>query len=245
MFMTGLSVAHVDGKRWQLRDPLLWEGKRELVVIRPGFETDFASIPRVLRWFLDNAGANSEAAVLHDAVWRESKRESGSLIDPADADGIFRRALRETGATALTRGLMWFGVRAAAIFGGRYGKRGPGRFVKVAQLVGMLILGLVAAGFPTLVAGAGLIFYWLASWAVALVWQVFERRRFEGFEPNWPWPHGRKLVRTKPPPRQYFKLLDLDEPRAESILALATRKKSANETVTDEDIAPFLEDRPE
>lgn len=240
MFMTGLSVLHIDRKRWELRDPLLWQGQRELVVIRSGFETDFASIPRVLRWFLDNAGANSEAAVLHDAVWRESKRESGALIDPADADGMFRRALRETGATALTRGLMWFGVRAAAIFAGRYGKRGPARVVKIAQLVGMLFLGLVAAGVPTLVAGVGMIIYWLASWVVALVWQVFERRRFTGFTPNWPWPHDTKLVRTRPPPRQYLKVLDLDEADAQSILALAAERKAANQTVSDEDLDPYF-----
>jgi hypothetical protein len=70
MFLTRLAVSHVGGKRWELTDPLVWAGTNELLVIRPRFATDFASIPKPLRWLLDNAGANSEAAVLHDAIWR-------------------------------------------------------------------------------------------------------------------------------------------------------------------------------
>jgi hypothetical protein len=52
---------------------------------------------------MENAGADSEAEVLHDAVYQESKLDD-RRVDPADADGIFRRALRETGSTALPGG---------------------------------------------------------------------------------------------------------------------------------------------
>ena len=158
MFETQLAVRHLHGNRWQLTDALVWQGREELFVIRSGFETDFASIPKPLRWLLDNAGANSEAAVLHDAAWRESQHEN-PRIDPWDADGMLRRALRETGATALTRGLMWFGVRFAAIVRGRYGREGPGKFVKIGQLVGMFILGVVTALIPTLVTLFGLVVF--------------------------------------------------------------------------------------
>ena len=194
MFRSTLQVAHVNGQQWKLTQPLVWEGGWQFIVIRTGFETDFASIPKPVRWLLDNAGGNAEAAVLHDAAWRESKR-ANPRIDPWFADGMFRRALRETGAPALTRGLMWFAVRLTATLGGRFGKRGPRFPVKVAQLVGVFLLGVVSALGPTVVAGFGLVVYWLCSWIVALVWfVVFERRVFHG-NVNWPFVPFRKHSR--------------------------------------------------
>ncbi len=188
MFRTPLHVAHVDQKDWRLTKPLVWEGEWEFFIIRPDFRTDFASIPKPVRWLLDNAGRNAEAAVLHDAVWRESKRKSGSRIDPWHADGVFRRALRQTGSPALTRALMWFAVRAAATLSGRFGKLGPSVPAKVLQLVAILLLGVVAALGPTLIAAVGLILYWVWSWVVAVAWSPIERTR--GTETNWPWPAG-------------------------------------------------------
>ncbi len=187
MFRTTLSVSHLDGNRWLLARPLVWEGRSQFFVIMGGFETDFASIPKPVRWLLDSSGGNSEAAVLHDAVWRESQREVGARVDPWDADGMFRSSLRDTGSIALTRGLMWFAVRAAAMVHGRFGRSGPSLVIKVLQLLGMLVLGVIAALGPTIVAAIGLVVYWIASWIVAVVWQIFERRRLH-VAPNWPWP---------------------------------------------------------
>jgi Protein of unknown function (DUF1353) len=252
MFLSTLSVKHIEGKHWAVTQPLLWKGKWQLFVIRAGFETDFASIPIMLRWLLDNAGANSEAAVLHDAVWRESKRKVDPEVDPADADGIFRSALRQTGATALTRGLMWFGVRTIAIFGGRYGKAGPPRWVKLGQILGMLVLGLVAAGVPTLVVIVGLGIYWVANWIVALVWQIFERRRFPGFAPNWPWPFRKERPRPGsprdeylelPPPRRFFHVVDLNRGEAAHLIELAEARQAQGQEVTDAEVGAVLDGR--
>jgi hypothetical protein len=208
MFRTTLKVSHVDGNRWELLAPLVYEGTSQYFVIRSGFETDFASIPKPVRWLLDSAGQNSEAAVLHDAVWRESKRETEPRVDPWHADGLFRRALRETGAPALTRGLMWFAVRLAATVSGRFGRLGPSLFVKVLQLLGIFVLGVVAALGPTLVALVGLVVYWIANWVVALVWQFYERGRMRE-SPNWPWPLDRKPRRLKQPmPRELLAIVD-------------------------------------
>src|SRR5436190_4569251 len=222
MFETRLAVKHLSAQRWELTDPLVWEGRQELFVIRSGFETDFASIPKPLRWLLDNAGANSEAAVLHDAAWRESQRET-PRIDPSDADGMLRRALRETGATALTRGLMWFGVRLAAIVRGRYGRRGPGKIVKIVQLVGMLVLGVLTALAPTVATLVGLVVFWIANWIVALVWRAFERSRFPGFAGNWPWwPRRKSSTRKGPLPREFLIVLPLESEKAKNIRATIT-----------------------
>lgn len=214
MFRTELSVAHVDGNRWRLLAPLVYEGTSQYFVIASGFETDFASIPKPVRWLLDSAGRNSEAAVLHDAVWRESKRPDRRRVDPWHADGLFRRALRETGATALTRGLMWFAVRTAAMASGRFGREGPALPIKVLQLLGILALGIVTALGPTLVAILGLVVYLVANWIVALVWQVFERARLHE-EPNWPWPLDRKATQLSAP-APVAALRILDKPRGPS-----------------------------
>lgn len=188
MFRTTLHVAHVDQKDWRLTKPLVWEGEWEFFIIRSDFRTDFASIPKPVRWLLDNAGRNAEAAVLHDAVWRESQRKQDSRVDPWHADGVFRRALRQTGAPALTRSLMWFAVRAAATFAGRFGKLGPSLPAKILQLLGIMVLGIFAALGPTLIAAVGLVIYWIWSWIVAVGWSFVERAR--GHRTNWPWPAG-------------------------------------------------------
>lgn len=188
MFRTTLHVAHVDQKDWRLTKPLVWEGEWEYFIIRSDFRTDFASIPKPVRWLLDNAGRNAEAAVLHDAVWRESQREDGSRVDPWHADGVFRRALRQTGSPTLPRSLMWFAVRLVATVSGRLGKLGPNLVVKVLQLLAVLLVGVVSALVPTIFAAIGLFIYWVCSWIVAAVWYLVERRR--GTETNWPWPAG-------------------------------------------------------
>ncbi len=190
-FRTPLSVRHEIGEEWSLLDPLVFEGSDEFFVIRRGFTTDFASIPRPVRWLFDTAGTNSEPGVLHDALWRESKRvDAPPRVDPWDADGLFRRALRQSGATAMTRALMWIAVRAAAIAGGRFGKQGPALPVKVGQVAGMGVAGVVSVGAPTAVALMGRAFYWVVEWLVAVPWSRFERAH--GYETNLPWWPGRK-----------------------------------------------------
>jgi hypothetical protein len=203
-FRTPLSVRHEVGEDWRLLDPLVFEGRDDYFVMRKGFRTDFASIPRPVRWLFDTAGTNSEPGVLHDAVWRESKRDDGKppRVDPWDADGLFRRALRESGATAMTRSLMWIAVRAAAIAAGRFGRSGPSLPVKVGQVTGMAAAGVVSVGAPTAVAFVGRIFYWVIEWLVAVPWHLFERAK--GIATNLPWPKGKKRERLDYPPKEYL-----------------------------------------
>lgn len=241
MFRTTLEVSHEDGNRWALVSPLVYEGTSQYFIIKSGFETDFASIPKPVRWLLDSAGGNSEAAVLHDAVWRESHR-ADSRVDPWHADGLFRRALRETGSPALTRGLMWFAVRTSATVAGRFGRLGPPFGVKVLQLFGIFVLGALTALVPTLVAVAGLVVYWVANWVIALIWQAFERIRL-GELPNWPWPFEkqRKLLKA---PIEHDLLVILDKPRGSSgrsePLAALDAFLRAHPEPTDAEIEAFL-----
>lgn len=211
-FRTPLSVRHEIGEDWRLLDPLVFEGRREFFVIRKDFRTDFASIPRPVRWLFDTAGTNSEPGVLHDALWRESKRADGKepRVDPWDADGLFRRALRESGAPALTRGLMWIAVRTAAIAAGRFGSSGPPLGVKVAQVAGMASVGVVSVGAPTAVAVAGRIFYWVVEWVVAVPWSIVER--LQGKSTNLPWPASPGHDEIKAPPKEYLLVIPIESP---------------------------------
>ena len=236
-FRTPLSVRHEIGEEWTLLDPLVFEGRDDFFVIRKDFRTDFASIPRPVRWLFDTAGTNSEPGVLHDAVWRESKRTDGPdpRIDPWDADGLFRRALRETGATAITRGLMWIAVRAAAIAGGRFGTSGPSTPVKVGQVAGMAGVGVVSVGVPTIVAVAGRGFYWVVEWVVAVPWSVFERAK--GLGTNLPWPKGPEHHREEASPKECLLII----PKAgEAGIALARLLGEGNATVVDDAVLDDL-----
>lgn len=219
-FRTPLSVRHEIGEEWRLLEPLVFEGRDDFFVMRKGFKTDFASIPRPVRWLFDTAGTNSEPGVLHDAVWRESKRTDGKepRVDPWDADGLFRRALRESGATAITRGLMWLAVRAAAIAGGRFGRSGPSVPMKVGQVAGMTAVGVVSVGVPTLVASIGRLFFWLIEWVVAIPWRVVEKAK--GLTTNLPWPKGRKHERLDEPPKEYLLVIARDSTEGQALAAL-------------------------
>jgi hypothetical protein len=221
MFRTTLQVAHVARKDWVLTKPLVWEGEWEFFIIRSGFRTDFASIPKPVRWLLDNAGGNAEAAVLHDAVWRESQRKVGSRVDPWHADGVFRSGLRQTGSPALTRTLMWFAVRLVATVSGRFGRLGPSLVVKVLQLFGVFVLGVVSALVPTVIAALGLVSYWLFSWIVAIVCSPIERRR--GHATNWPWPAGPKSNEDEVVDKELLVIIDKDAIPGELLALIENR----------------------
>lgn len=108
---------------------IVWEGfsytaKERTFHVQPGSCTDFASVPRMFVWYLPRYGPYTLAAVLHDHLWRtEVSRTDGRAIPYADADGIFRRAMRELDVPFLHRWLMWAAVRLGALVkrGGRTG----------------------------------------------------------------------------------------------------------------------------
>jgi hypothetical protein len=236
-FRTPLSVRHEVGEEWRLLEPLVFEGSDDYFVMRKGFKTDFASIPRPVRWLFDTAGSNSEPGVLHDALWRESKRTDGTAprVDPWDADGLFRRALRESGATAMTRSLMWIAVRATAVAAGRFGQAGPPMPVKVGQVTGMAAVGVASVGAPTVVAVAGRIVYWVIEWLVAVPWHLFERATRT--PTNLPWPKGRKRQRLDAPPREYLLVIPVQSPAG---AALGAMLGARNDTVVQDEALDAL-----
>ncbi|WP_370947201.1 DUF1353 domain-containing protein [Amycolatopsis sp. cg5] len=150
-----LIVQELDDTSWLLVAPLVYEGNSELFNLDPGFVTDFASVPRCLVWLVPRYGVYSKSAVLHDYLC--GRRD----ISRADADGLFRRSMRELGVAFVRRWMMWAGVRGASKLAGA----GAGEvllwlLVAIPSLIFVLIPGL-------------LIIAWLfLFWLVELLWFV-------------------------------------------------------------------------
>ncbi|MFE3793680.1 DUF1353 domain-containing protein [Nocardia tengchongensis] len=102
-------VEEVDAVRWRLQAPLTYRAATDVFHVPVGFLTDFASVPRPLIWLIPRYGAYTRAAIVHDYLCEHAP------VDRSDADGIFRRMLRECGVSAPQRWMMWAAVR----FGGR------------------------------------------------------------------------------------------------------------------------------
>ena len=83
----------------------------KLYVVPCGFETDGASVPRLIPfisgWYVGRA---ISAAVLHDFLYREGKRLK-MIESQAEADLVFLEAMLDTGVPDNVAHNMYFGVR--------------------------------------------------------------------------------------------------------------------------------------
>jgi len=145
-FLTRVAVRRVGSDRWELLEDLVYQGRWETITVPAGFRTDFASVPALTASLIPRTGPWDEAAVLHDYLctdlrryWEEQqlylrvRSENGRplyphprppLVSARDADGLFRRIMREgsrlDGETPedavgpVTRWLMWTAVRWGA-----------------------------------------------------------------------------------------------------------------------------------
>lgn len=105
-FVQGLvTVEEVDATSWRLLAPVVYAGRHETFEVPVGFTTDFASVPAAFTWLVPRYGAYTKAAVLHDYLCETA------VVSRADADGLFRRCLRELGVSLLRRWMMWAAVR--------------------------------------------------------------------------------------------------------------------------------------
>ncbi len=106
-----LRTGGADG--WTLAEPLTYVGRRDRFTVPAGFRTDLATVPRPVLWLVPESGRYTLAAVLHD--WLCTVGIATGAVTSRDADGIFRRAMREAGVPVLLRWLMWTGVRWGAL----------------------------------------------------------------------------------------------------------------------------------
>lgn len=107
----------------RLLAPLVYESDllAETLSVPVGFETDFASVPRLPLAYLMVGGKGCRAAVVHDFLYRDGSppgpvrafRNARMGDTPARlvADRVFREALAACGYGVFTRSLMYAGVR--------------------------------------------------------------------------------------------------------------------------------------
>lgn len=100
-----------EDRAWRLVQPLSWRDfDGHVHQVEAGFETDFASIPRGLRWLVKDDREAAFAAVFHDQHYRTSS------VPRRWADDMFFHRLVDSGVTRRKAWLMWLAVR---LFGWR------------------------------------------------------------------------------------------------------------------------------
>lgn len=126
-FTTRLAIEEQDAYQWRLTQPLVYEGEFETFSVPTGTWTDLASIPKLLWIVLPPIGPHNKAAVLHDRFYRTQE------ISRREADGIFRRIMKESGLGTFARWSMWLGVR---LFGWRAWNENAKRIARARSATG-------------------------------------------------------------------------------------------------------------
>lgn len=166
-FTSDLEVLETGIDEWEVRRNLTYSGNPKYggpVVVPAGTNTDFASVPKLLRWFVPKYGKYNKATVLHDWLCKEA---AAGRFDRAQADGLFRRAMRELGVGYLRRRLMWVGVR----WGGRL-RGATVNEVLIVLAISLVALPFIAGGFA--IAQILVWMYQLVELVIYLLRRVFK-----------------------------------------------------------------------
>lgn len=81
----------------------------QMVTVPKGFETDLASTPRITWVVFPKSGTYTEAAVIHDCLYKSGQYKRKSC------DKVFKKALRYCGVGFIRANAMY---RAVRMFGG-------------------------------------------------------------------------------------------------------------------------------
>lgn len=154
-------VRGLDAEHWSVVEPLVYRGKRDRFVVPAGFVTDFATVPRVVVWLVPRFGRYTAAAILHD--WLCTDGIAGGVVTAREADGIFRRVMRESDVPVVRRWLMWCGVRWGALGDP---VRGKGWWVSAPGVLAVSLLAAPIVVPPAVLIAAALVVYGAVERAV-------------------------------------------------------------------------------
>ena len=158
-FESDVNVREVDDDTWELLEQLVYVGSRETFTVPKGFQTDFASVPRAFVWLLPRYGRYTKASILHDYLCEEAK---AGRFNRDDADGIFRRAMRELGVSFLRRWIMWAAVAAATQWL-RVRSSQRVSFTRIGQVGLVAVPSILFFVIPFLTITIWLVLFWLAE----------------------------------------------------------------------------------
>jgi hypothetical protein len=114
-FLTPLQTEKIGEKAgrgvWRVLSPLIYQADGLTVVVPEGFETDFASVPRVPLAYLACGDEAHEAATVHDYLYCSDCTPN---VDRETADGMFLKAMEDKGESWWRRKVMYRMVRMFA-----------------------------------------------------------------------------------------------------------------------------------
>ena len=110
-FLTELNARLKDDDRiWIIDSRLVYESDLVGTVIVPeGFQTDFASVPRVPLFYALFGDRAHRESVVHDYIYRE---DASPVATRKQADDVFLEAMKCRGKGFFVRYAMYWGVRS-------------------------------------------------------------------------------------------------------------------------------------
>jgi hypothetical protein len=100
-----------DDTVWALDTPLVYQSDllNAVITVPMGFQTDFASVPKVPIAYMFFGDRAHREAVIHDYLYRF---DSIPVVTREQADDVFYEAMKLRGKSFFVRWCMWAGVRA-------------------------------------------------------------------------------------------------------------------------------------
>lgn len=114
MFLSKLEISPspIDETKWVLGEPLIYKSSASLTIIVPKeYETDLASIPRILWSIMPPFGFYSSAAVVHDWIYNNKGSVSGYFLTRKRADTILLNAMLESNVPKIKAYTIYHAVR--------------------------------------------------------------------------------------------------------------------------------------
>ena len=152
-------VTILESGEYELTDELVYIGRDQVFTVPVHFVTDLASVPQFLTWLVPVAGLQDRAAIVHD-YFCTALEDGKPVVSARDADGIFRRMLRELGVPTVRRWLFFTGVRWGAL--GTPARR-PGWLQDAPAVLTVSALALPVVLPASVVIVGGLVLYGIAE----------------------------------------------------------------------------------
>lgn len=115
-FLTDLTITSLRStNNYSLDKPLhYFSGLYNILIIVPeGTETDFASIPGFIKfWMDDDGGFIRDAAVVHDYLYSKKSGYTYPTIDREAADNIIIEGMKELGASLIKCQAVYYALRS-------------------------------------------------------------------------------------------------------------------------------------
>ncbi|HSW80190.1 MAG TPA: DUF1353 domain-containing protein [Candidatus Saccharimonadales bacterium] len=159
-----VALKELGPEKWELLEPIEYQGRKEKFYVHTGFKTDLASVPRIFTWLVPRYGKYTKAAIVHDFLC-ETKP-----VNRADADGLFRRMMRELNVPFLLRWMMWAAVRAGS------GLQAA-TFRDVMAWLLVTIPSVIFLLAPAVIVGVWLIVFWLLESVFFLLLKPFSHKQ--------------------------------------------------------------------